>query len=1094
MFDLEKAVQNVVWNILWLRWTNYFKNNLVKNLQIYENDDGINFDADAIWNEKYETWIVIDPRKQNEIKFICSCPAFQDIWSCKHLAWLAMKVADEYKISDKFEIFSKKTGEKLDLSENEDYEKEEDELFNNLWWNIPPNILKMLWYAWNIYEKEEQKVDPLGIFRGISNQKNLENKQIEENLYKIKIWFSDISWRKEDISINLYKAKILKNWSLSTGTLVRREFLNSAPSKFLLLSPFLESQYGNWYSSNNRITFSSSPEIFIDILSKFEEILDTSNKKIFFHKEIFELKVDIKQKEENYLVSLFLLLNWEKIKLSWKLFWDDNNPFFAIIDSKNNLRFFKSDLNAQFLKSLASKEIALKKEEFEELKKKEAFHYLLENSLDIENLWINFEIIDPKVILKIEIPEDYSSVKVEKYIAYSGTSFMLWSLEKSVLFDGKKIIKRTLEKEHSELKKLENLNSLFDEVFLNISKKNIDDKIDDFFDEIENCIASGIQVEYKQTTKKITTWKAKIHLQINSWIDFFDVKSSFTIWDKEVENAQEILSQIKKWNKFIVLANGNTLILKNDLKKEAKTLEALWMSEKDIWKDKQIGKYTIWLLKDDVKKSGFLHFDLDNNAKNLREKFKDFKNIEKVILKKDSKITLRDYQKTGVNWINFLQTYNFSGILADDMWLGKTVQTLAFLEKMYASKEKKWKTLIICPTSLVLNWMDEAEKFTPELKVAYIKDGKTWFESLEKWVQIIIVSYGIMANLASNFKETFEYIILDEAQNIKNPLAQRTKAIWELKSKNRLALSGTPIENNLVELWSIFHFLMPWFLGNLNNFKSNYSGWDKETLDILSKKVKPFILRRTKEEVLKDLPPKVEEHIKLEMWVKQKAFYDKLKNAYKLKIGKQIESEWLNKARFDVLDALLKLRQACLMPELVSSLEWNHLKESIKLEYLEENIEEMIGKWHNLLIFSQFTGFLAYVKELLDNKKIAYNYLDWQTKPQDRKKWVDSFNAGKVNVFIISLKAGWTGLNLTSADYVIHLDPWWNPAVENQATDRAHRMWQQKTVFVQKLIVKDSIEEKILLLQENKRKLIDDVFSGNFSGSLEKSDIDFIFS
>jgi SNF2 family DNA or RNA helicase len=228
------------------------------------------------------------------------------------------------------------------------------------------------------------------------------------------------------------------------------------------------------------------------------------------------------------------------------------------------------------------------------------------------------------------------------------------------------------------------------------------------------------------------------------------------------------------------------------------------------------------------------------------------------------------------------------------------------------------------------------------------------------------------------------------------------------------------------------------------------------------------------------------------MWEKQKAFYNKLKTTFRLQITKELEENWLNKARFQVLDSLLKLRQACLMPELVN-MEWNKLTESIKIKYIEENIEDMIWKWHNLLIFSQFTGFLKYVKLELDKKDIKYNYLDGQTNKLDRKRLVDSFNSWDVNVFIISLKAWWTWLNLTSADYVIHLDPWWNPAVESQATDRAHRMWQEKTVFVQKLIVSWSIEEKILTLQDKKKKLIDDVFSGNFTGNLSEGDIRFIF-
>jgi len=341
--------------------------------------------------------------------------------------------------------------------------------------------------------------------------------------------------------------------------------------------------------------------------------------------------------------------------------------------------------------------------------------------------------------------------------------------------------------------------------------------------------------------------------------------------------------------------------------------------------------------------------------------------------------------------------------------------------------------------------------------------------------------------------EKFYYLILDESQNIKNPVAKRTKSICKIWAKYRLALSGTPIENNLMELWSVFNFLMPGFLGNMSHFRSKYIGkTDKEDLSYLSAKTKPFILRRTKEEILKELPPKQVEIVKLEMWEKQKAFYTKLKTAFKLQINKELQEQWINKARFKVLDSLLKLRQACLVPELVN-MENNTLQESIKLKYLEENIDDMIISGHNVLIFSQFTWFLKYVRNILEKKEIVYNYLDGQTKSKDRKDLIDDFNNGNKKIFIISLKAWWTGLNLTKADYVIHLDSWWNPSVENQATDRVHRMWQEKTVFVKKLITKDTIEEKILELQEKKKKLIENVFSWNFTWSLNKEDIDFIF-
>lgn len=978
-----------------------------------------------------------------------------------------MKVTNDYYISNDLEFKNKKT------------------------WNIS--------WVTNKNIKEEVKKDQLSIFNRISNNEYLQKTESEENLYKIKLEFLKKGGNINDISINLFKSKILKDWKMSSWSKLKRNSLTrDVPSKFMSLSPFLEDKsWGYYYSyySNDNITFNSSGKVFINTLFEFGDIYDINNKVINLAREIYDLKIEVEKVSDKY--KIYLILNWKtnKIQLLWyRLFWNVWMEYFAALTSDNRLIFFKTNLNYYFIFELSKKELILDKEEFLKLKEKAEFSYIVENSSNIEALEIEFENIIPELLLKIEIPEDFSCVYLNIFFKYNDVQINTFNLEKEIIVTDWKIIKRDKESELVQIRKLNSLITKTDEYFENVWKKYIDDNLDSFFDEVELLIENGIKVEYKQKTKRITNWSLSIKLKVSSWIDFFDVETKVMLWDKEIEDAKEIMSASRKNSKFITLENWNTIILKNDIWKSTKELDALGINEKDLGKTVQISKHNIWLLRDN-KKWDLLSFDIDRDILELKKKFESFKNIEKISQIKDSKIILRDYQKNWFYWINFLREYNFSWILADDMGLWKTIQTLVFLEKIYSQKSLKSKSLIICPTSLVFNWLDEIEKFTPELKTEYIKDGKTWFDTISKDTQLIIVSYWIMANLVDSekIKETFEYIILDEAQNIKNPLALRSKSISKIKWKYRLALSGTPIENNLVELWSIFNFLMPGFLWNLNHFKSLYSGQDKESLNLLSRKVKPFILRRTKEEVLKDLPPKVEEYIKLEMQDKQKAFYNKLKNTFKLQLEKKIDKDWLNKTRFEVLDALLKLRQACLMPELVN-IEWNNLKESIKLEYIDENIEEMITKWHNLLIFSQFTGFLAYVKDLLNKKWIKYNYLDWQILAKNRKALVDSFNLWKVSVFIISLKAWWTWLNLTSADYVIHLDPWWNPAVENQATDRAHRIWQKKTVFVQKLIIKDSIEEKILQLQDNKKKLIEDLFSWDFSWSLDKNDIDFIFS
>jgi len=1114
MFDLEKKIIEKIWDKHILAWKIYFINNQIKNINISYSIDFISIKAKIYWTYIYNTEIQVMYNKN--INLSCTCHSYINSWACKHLWALLIEFDSKYIINDNLKIIDKNTNREMELYDNRPKNREDFYLsLNNpiskiLMENnalndkkLTKKILSSLWLnqkITNFYSLDTKKENNLSVFSKIKTrvfESDIEN----EKLYRIKLSFFERWWIK-NINLNLYKSKVQKNWKLSSGSLIKREKIFDLPQKYRWLWSFLESNnisYYQWKSVDDRINFNNSSQTFISTLFNFDEIFDLDNNLINIHREIYNLKIKVENiKDNNYKISLILLWN-KSYKLSWYIiFWDIWSKYFSCLDKINNhLMFFYSDLSYLFIKDFNLKwDIILNQDEFNKLKKEEYFNDIVDNALDIDKFWIEYIETDISIILKVEIPDDYSFVKVEHSIFYNDYELNNKNLDKDILKTPHWYIRRSIENEKKENERVLDLIEIYDEFNLNIWKKYIDKNIELFFDKIEELISSWIRVDYKQKIKKITRWNLKISLKVDTKLDFFDIETKVSFWDKELKDAKEILSKAKNWFKHINLDDWNLIILENDISKDLKSLDLIWINEKDVWKKLSIWKYNIGLLKDDLREKWNLLFILDEEAKNLRKQFKDFKKIEELELIKWTKINLRDYQKVWVNFINFLTKYNFSWILADDMGLGKTVQSLAYLEKIYLwNKNNLWRTLIICPTSLVFNWIDEINKFTPNLKADYIKSWKTWFKDIEDTVKIIICSYWVITNLVQvwNIEEIFEYIILDEAQNIKNSASQRAKSISELKSKNRLALSWTPIENNLLELWSIFNFLMPWFLWNLNNFKSNYISSDKEILKILSKKVKPFILRRTKEEVLKDLPAKVEEYIKLEMWDKQKKFYNNLKNAFKLKLTKKFDEDWFNKSSFEILDALLKLRQACLVPELVN-LDGADFKDSIKLDYIDENIEDMIWKWHNLLIFSQFTWFLAYVKELLDKKWINYNYLDWQTTKENRKKLVDSFNLSKVNIFIISLKAWWTWLNLTRADYVIHLDPWWNPAVESQATDRAHRMWQEKTVFVQKLIVKDSIEEKILQLQESKRRLIDDVFSWDFSWNFDKKDIDFIFS
>jgi len=473
-------------------------------------------------------------------------------------------------------------------------------------------------------------------------------------------------------------------------------------------------------------------------------------------------------------------------------------------------------------------------------------------------------------------------------------------------------------------------------------------------------------------------------------------------------------------------------------------------------------------------------------AKELKElslKLKNFKGIESVAPAKTLNATLRDYQQFGLDWLNFLHTFKFAGILADDMGLGKTVQTLAFLQVLKSKAKLNGPTLIVMPTSLIGNWKNEIEKFTPELSylALYGIDRAEKFKEIEKY-DIILTTYQLAQRDEEKYKkEKFFYIILDEAQKIKNPKTKMALAIKSFSSEHKLALSGTPIENHLGELWSIFDFLMPGFLDNLKFFKALYQNPiekenDMTRREVLNKKVAPFILRRTKDEVALELPGKTEIIKRAAFGKKQATLYENIRITMEKKVREAIKGKGLSRSHITILDALLKLRQVCCHPQLLKLEAAKKVSESAKLELFLELIDELQTEGRKVLVFSQFTSMLAIIEEEIKKRNYSYSKLTGATRKRDEV--IDKFTKGDADIFLISLKAGGVGLNLVAADTVIHYDPWWNPAVENQATDRAYRIGQDKPVFVYKLIVENSIEEQILKLQEKKKSLQDGIYKG----------------
>lgn len=456
--------------------------------------------------------------------------------------------------------------------------------------------------------------------------------------------------------------------------------------------------------------------------------------------------------------------------------------------------------------------------------------------------------------------------------------------------------------------------------------------------------------------------------------------------------------------------------------------------------------------------------------------------------------SLRDYQHMGLNWLQFLRTSQFSGVLADDMGLGKTIQTLAHLQCEKEQGRLTRASLIIAPTSLVGNWLDEAARFTPDLNVLVFHGTDRHRDNFDDY-DLIISTYGLIQRDKLRFLDyAFYYLILDEAQFIKNARTKTTQIIQQLRAIHRLCLTGTPVENHLGELWSLFHFLMPGLLGDAKQFRQFFrvpieKNNDTERRELLARRVQPFMLRRTKDQVARELPAKTEMTRMIELTGTQRDLYEAIRMTMEKKVREAIAQQGLGKSQIVLLDALLKLRQICCDPQLLSLPEASMAYgNSAKMDTLMELLDNLMEEGRSVLVFSQFTSMLALIEKQLIERKYGYLKLTGQTK--NRQDLVRRFQEGEAPIFLISLKAGGTGLNLTRADTVILYDPWWNPAVQEQATDRSHRIGQVNPVFVYKLITAGTVEEAILAIQEKKRTIFNGILANQTDGGIGLTDVD----
>ena len=606
----------------------------------------------------------------------------------------------------------------------------------------------------------------------------------------------------------------------------------------------------------------------------------------------------------------------------------------------------------------------------------------------------------------------------------------------------------------------------------------------------KDLVLAGWRVEAEG---KLIRPAGEFKLALSTGIDWFDLDGGIDYGGQSV-NLPDLLAAARRGETMIELGDGSMGMLPEE-----------WLKKYGMLAD--LGTAENGALRFNASQAGVLdallanqpEIQVDAAFEKVRERLRQFEGVVALDSPPGFHGELRPYQREGLGWLDYLQRFGFGGILADDMGLGKTIQVLALLQRRRYRRQAKGPALAVVPRSLVFNWIQEAAKFTPRLKVLdYTGPGRHSLREKFAEYDLIITTYGTLRTditELTNFE--FDYVMLDESQAIKNADSQSAKAARLLRARHRLAISGTPIENHLGELWSVIEFLNPGMLGSDTVFKKYASAGTGAGLDaadriLLAKTLRPFILRRTKSQVVQDLPEKTEQTLYCDMETEQRRCYDELRVHYRDALLRKDAVE-LNRSKIEVLEALLRLRQAACHPGLINPDVSS--EPSAKLEMLLPSIAEVVEEGHKVLVFSQFTSFLAIVRERLDQEQLVYEYLDGRTRNRAAK--VERFqNDPDCPIFLISLKAGGLGLNLTAAEYVYLLDPWWNPAVEAQAIDRSHRIGQTQHVFAYRLICRGTVEEKILELQQKKRDLADAILNADnrVISTLTREDLEFLLS
>ena len=993
-----------------------------------------------ISNEKYKAYLFIDDNRNKVLSTYCDCKDFhnnnyyRDAYMCKHLGALILKYIELKREDIKKEIQDGKMY--LDLIKLLEDPKQKVDLEIYIYDDFKYN------------EKRYLVNFKIGTIRKYVI-KNLNDFIEAKNNYKLLHFGKDFEYHSLVHTFDDEDEKIIKK--IEEAVYIQEKLIG-------------RSLTFNVIKGKNLVLNSSTLRNFLELCI---------HKRIWFEEKCVDIvKRDIpinfklRRKDEKLIMSVSKQMP-KALTTKMDSFIVDNTIYLPSAKQIELIRTFYNLISGDI------KEIAFSNED-----SKDVFNILIPKLEEVSKVSIDKSIDIVREELKSEFYLDIKRGKVTLDVK------LKYGEEETNVFEEKssKIIIRDIEKENKILRVIKETG------FENIKKSFIfqgnDEKLYLFLTKEYKKLEELGEVFYSNKFKERKLYKIpSINANIKEENGYLNL--TFDIENVSKDEYKKIINAIKDRRKFFKLKDDSFLNLEgNEINEFLTMIDNISSGEKDI-QNLKLHKNKAVMLEEYLKvdslkfvKGKELVDEIIDKLKNVNEKDYDIpKNLNAV---------LREYQVEGFKWFKNLSYLGFGGVLADEMGLGKTIQTIAFL----LSEEGK-KSLIITPTSLIYNWKNEFERFAPSLKIALVHENKSErFKIISEMndYDVLLTTYGTLRNDKENYENiTFDYCIIDEGQHIKNSVAQSTKAVKDINARVKFALTGTPIENNLLELWSIFDFVMPGYLYNGTIFKKKFID-SENAIKELQKYIKPFMLRRLKKDVIKELPEKIEKRYYVDLPNEQKNVY----GVFVKDIKRKIEESSFLENKITIFSYLTKLRQLCLDPSIIiENYEGGSGKIDCAIDIIKENIEEH----PKIILFSQFTSVLNNIKKSFEKNDIEYIYLDGSTNAKQRISLVNEFNESKKKlVFLISLKAGGTGLNLTSADIVIHFDPWWNPSIEEQATDRTHRIGQKNVVQVFKLVAEGTIEEKILKLQDEKKSLINDVMnedykSGNVLGTLSEEEI-----